>query len=336
MGFWTNAAERMRIDSSGNVGIGTSPSYGRLHIFDNNSDIDMSANAHGQLHIDGNAYGFGIALNANGANLYTNSVSRNLIFGVNETEVMRVTYDSVGIGTASPAAQLDVVGTVRVTNTVNASNNSNLRDGGGLVIEAGNSNPIYFYTGGSEKARINSTGDLLLNTTTFGVQDAGNISTDSNQGRLYLNATGSSGLLFLNQSYNDTAARYQILFYRREAFVGSITSSTTATAYNTSSDYRLKEDWQPMSGSVDRVKALNPVNFAWKADGSRVDGFLAHEAQTVVPEAVTGTHNEVDDEGNPVYQGIDQSKLVPLLTAALQEAITKIETLEARVTALES
>ena len=66
------------------------------------------------------------------------------------------------------------------------------------------------------------------------------------------------------------------------------------------------------------------------------DGFLAHEAQTVVPEAVIGTHNEVDNEGNPVYQGIDQSKLVPLLTAALQEAITKIETLEARVAALEN
>ena len=66
------------------------------------------------------------------------------------------------------------------------------------------------------------------------------------------------------------------------------------------------------------------------------DGFLAHEAQTVVPEAVTGAHNEVDDDGNPVYQGIDQSKLVPLLTAALQEAISKIETLESKVAALEA
>jgi hypothetical protein len=67
-----------------------------------------------------------------------------------------------------------------------------------------------------------------------------------------------------------------------------------------------------------------------------VDGFIAHEVQAIVPEAITGEKNAVDDDGNPIYQGIDQSKLVPLLTAALQEAIAKIETLEARLTALES
>ena len=91
-----------------------------------------------------------------------------------------------------------------------------------------------------------------------------------------------------------------------------------------------------MTGASDRVLALNPVNFAWKADGSRVDGFLAHEAQAVVPEAVTGSKDAVDAEGNPEYQGIDQSKLVPLLTAALQEALNKITDLETRITALET
>jgi len=85
------------------------------------------------------------------------------------------------------------------------------------------------------------------------------------------------------------------------------------------------------------VKALAPKRFNFIADDSvTVDGFLAHEAQTVVPEAITGTHNEVDDDGNPVMQGIDQSKLVPLLTGALQEAIAKIETLETKVAALEA
>lgn len=113
--------------------------------------------------------------------------------------------------------------------------------------------------------------------------------------------------------------------------IGSISQNgTTAVAYNTSSDYRLKEDWQPMTGAIDRVKALNPVNFAWKADGTRVDGFVAHEVQAVVPEAVTGEKDAIDADGNPDYQGIDQSKLVPLLTAALQEAIARIETLEAK------
>jgi len=118
--------------------------------------------------------------------------------------------------------------------------------------------------------------------------------------------------------------------------VGSITTTTSSTAFNTSSDYRLKEDVIEMEGSLDRLKGLKPCNFRWKSDGTRVDGFLAHEAQEVVPEAVTGTKDAVDDEGNPDYQGIDQSKLVPLLTKALQEAVAKIESLEERVAALES
>ena len=114
-----------------------------------------------------------------------------------------------------------------------------------------------------------------------------------------------------------------------------------------------------MTGASARVQALNPVNFEWIASGDRVDGFLAHEAQAVVPECATGTKDAMmdeeyevtpavlDDDGNettaavmgtrsvPDYQGIDQSKLVPLLTAALQEALTKIEAMETRLTALE-
>ena len=104
-----------------------------------------------------------------------------------------------------------------------------------------------------------------------------------------------------------------------------------------SSDYRLKENVVDIADGITRVKQLQPKRFNFIIDAdTTVDGFLAHEAQTVVPEAVTGTHNEVDDDNNPVYQGIDQSKLVPLLTAALQEAIAKIETLETKVAALEA
>jgi hypothetical protein len=114
-----------------------------------------------------------------------------------------------------------------------------------------------------------------------------------------------------------------------------------------------------MTGASARVQALKPVNFEWISSGDRVDGFLAHEAQEVVPECVTGTKDAMRDEeyevtaavlddngmvvteavmgtrSVPDYQGIDQSKLVPLLTAALQEALTEISALKARVTALE-
>jgi len=114
--------------------------------------------------------------------------------------------------------------------------------------------------------------------------------------------------------------------------VGSITrSGTTGVSYNTSSDYRLKENVVPVTNATDRVKQLNPCRFNFIGEARTVDGFLAHEAQAVVPESVTGDKDAVDSEGNPVYQGIDQSKLVPLLTAALQEALERIETLEATV-----
>ena len=141
--------------------------------------------------------------------------------------------------------------------------------------------------------------------------------------------------------------------------VGSIQTTSSSTNFVTTSDYRLKENLVGLDGAITRVKQLAPKRFNFIADDSTtVDGFLAHEAQTVVPEAVTGAHNAVkvwqegeelpdgvsvgdnklDEDGNtiPDYQGIDQSKLVPLLTAALQEAITKIETLEAKVAALEA
>jgi len=165
-----------------------------------------------------------------------------------------------------------------------------------------------------------------------------------------------AGELWLTRGGADYIGRFG--YQPTNTAVGSISISASSTSFNTSSDYRLKELDVPMEGSIDRLKLLRPINFAWKADGSRVDGFFAHEAQEVVPEAVTGTKDAMMDEeyevtpavmdgetvvteavmgtrSVPDYQGIDQSKLVPLLVASLQEAVAKIEALEARVTALE-
>jgi hypothetical protein len=177
-------------------------------------------------------------------------------------------------------------------------------------------------------------GALKLDTNTLVVDDTNNrigIGTSSPSYRLEV--SGSS----MASSFGGTGGFNHILFINGNGTIGSIRSAGTSTAYNTSSDYRLKENVVEITDGIDRVKLLNPSRFNFIADSdTTVDGFLAHEAQAVVPEAVTGTHNEVDADGNPVMQGIDQSKLVPLLTAALQEAITKIEALEARVTALEN
>ena len=114
--------------------------------------------------------------------------------------------------------------------------------------------------------------------------------------------------------------------------VGSISVTTSATSYNESSDYRLKENIVDMPDGISRLKQLKPRRFNFIIDPeTTVDGFIAHEAQAVVPQSVTGTKDEVDEDGNPVMQGIDKAKLVPLLTAALQEAIVKIEALEQRL-----
>ena len=117
---------------------------------------------------------------------------------------------------------------------------------------------------------------------------------------------------------------------------GNITIGTSATAYNTSSDYRLKENQVAISDGITRLKTLKPYRFNFKKDPKvTVDGFFAHEVSPIISNAVFGEKDGVDDNGDPKYQSIDHSKLVPLLTAALQEAITKIETLETKVAALE-
>lgn len=188
----------------------------------------------------------------------------------------------------------------------------------------------------SERLRLDSDGNLLLNTTS------------STGFKMDINANGGSALFTQNigsgtigvltrpsGNHNYIGMRFD---NSSASIVGTISVGTGSTSYNTTSDHRVKENVEDMTGAIDRLKQLSPKRFNFIADDTNtlVDGFLAHEAQSVVAEAVTGTHNEVDDDGNAVMQGIDQAKLVPLLTGALKEAIAKIEALETKVTALEN
>jgi len=143
---------------------------------------------------------------------------------------------------------------------------------------------------------------------------------------LWINRS-SAPCVFLNRT---TTTGQIAVFYSDLTAVGSISVTASATAYNTSSDYRLKENLAPITGAVDRVNALQPRRFNFIAEPHKiVDGFVAHEVSDIVPEAITGEKDAVDADGNPEYQGIDQSKLVPLLTAAIQELTARIEALEA-------
>ncbi|AGG91252.1 hypothetical protein SWVG_00011 [Synechococcus phage S-RIP1] len=204
------------------------------------------------------------------------------------------------------------------------------RDGGTWTSGSSHPSRLEFLTtadGASsptERMRITSDGNVLIGKTSSDFTANG--CEFSSTGGVF---TRTAEALTINRQGSNGIA---VVLRRSNVTVGSISVTTSATAYNTSSDYRLKENVVQLTGAADRLKQLKPSQFNFIADpDTTVDGFLAHEAQAVVPECVTGTKDAVDDDGNPVYQGIDQSKLVPLLTAALQEALAKIETLEQRL-----
>ena len=362
----TNAAapiERLRIDSSGNVGIGTSSPSQKLHVYGTDPIIYNQSTGSGASPADGLVLGragasagqasqairFDVGGGGGGADMYTLrevGAGGNLVIRTDntsgvKTERMRIDASgNLGIGTSSPAYKLDIASSGSNTrfNSLDANGSYAVFANAGTtkayigssyhLLSGGSANDLtvraegvmQFATGGgSERLRIDTLGNLLVGTTSPYSVSKTTIDYSSNAAfGITLRDTGSAV---------DGVMAY---FVKGGAVVGSITSTTSATSYSTSSDYRLKEDVQPMVGASDRVLSLNPVNFAWKADGTRTDGFIAHEVQAVVPQAVTG---EKDGEA---MQAIDHSKLVPLLTAALQEALAKIALLEARISALEA
>jgi len=366
----SSASEAMRIDSTGNVGIGTS-----------------NPNANYKVTISGTSSGVvpGFLLEDTANNTYSIYSAdgalqvRDLTSG---SERMRITSSgNVGIG-CTPATKLHVESLYDTTLRLASTRNSNawtpgqsigriemysadgtapgasVRASIDAVVESadGSSIDLVFRSGANTEAmRINSSGKVGIGQTVY----AGGVYTGA-----YLTLAGfsstSTGPIPLECYTSSTATRYLASFSNPNGVVGSISTAGSSTSYNTSSDYRLKENVVDMTGAIDRVKALNPSQFNFIVDPDRtVDGFLAHEVADVVPEAVTGTKDAMttqeyevtpavlDEDGNvvteavmgtrevPDYQGIDQSKLVPLLTGALQEAIARIETLEAQVATLQ-
>ena len=195
---------------------------------------------------------------------------------------------------------------------------------GGLDIRTSNNNIVLSDGDGNPRMYVAGNGVVRIGRGVYG-QAGGGLD-------IYPQGSGDNGYIVWNKDGNGAGGgtRTAMLFANNGTTVGSVSYSNTSTAYNTSSDYRLKENVVDLTGATERLNQIPVRRFNFIADAdTTVDGFLAHEVQAVVPEAITGTHNEVDDDGNPVYQGIDQSKLVPLLVKAIQE-------LEARITALEN
>jgi hypothetical protein len=196
---------------------------------------------------------------------------------------------------------------------------------------------IAFAEGGTESMRINSSGNVMVaRTSSPRVARISVASSSAVNDGIFVDGYGSGICIGASFSSASSVARVLEFNYNTTA-IGAIDTSTTATSYVTSSDYRLKENIAPMTGALDIVSQLKPVTYTWKQDGSDGQGFIAHELQAVVPDAVVGEKDAVDENGNPKYQGIDTSFLVATLTAAIQElkAIVdaqaiRIETLEAK------
>jgi hypothetical protein len=364
MAFQTNSLERMRITSAGRVCIGTSESNNRLNVYDsvaatvsettfwnathagiNMRNVSDTVNTPCGIIMSGGSSGLSISAIANiteslslgalafytGGSGRSNAVPERMRIesdgdvnigsatqnGTQSRLYVKQSADSAfrGVGVVSNAAG-EFIGSFSMLSSGILDIAQSYLAGGGTY------QPISFTTSGSERMRITSGGSLCVNNT-----------TSAGGQPLYVKAfsgTGSAGFqVFANGNgaidwYNGSAG-----------YVASVIVNASSVAYNTTSDYRLKENIAPMTGALAKVSALKPVTYDWKSGGSS-QGFIAHELQEVVPDCVTGEKDAVDADGKPKYQGVDTSFLVATLTAAIQEQQAIIASLTSRIEALEN
>ena len=178
--------------------------------------------------------------------------------------------------------------------------------------------PLILGCNNTEHMRVANNGDLYVNCTALPSASVKGFGID---------AKSSVGMIVTATNTTSADSHYQT--FNPNGQVGSIQTSGSATSFNTSSDYRLKENQVAIADGITRLKNLKPYRFNFKVDpDTTVDGFFAHEVSSIVPEAISGEKDAVDENGDIKAQGIDQAKLVPLLTAAIIELEARVKTLE--------
>ena len=363
--------ERFRITSSGTVGIGETTPLATCHVKSSDSgtsalvawgdDFCVEGSGDSGLTIlsgtssDGSVI-FGDSGDADVGRIAYNHASNYMSFDTNGGNRLRITSDGkVSGGSGLPASPSDAVhfrsssGSIYARFTTHdAGNDKSFKFGvngsGDGIIGGLNDTSLYLSTNNTSRMKVMNDGTLIRLHTVDAFHNTSSMELKK------AHTEGTPAIRWCRPgAYSGWGTACE--FIHNSTTVGTVKYSTGSTQYNTSSDYRLKENITGLTGAITRVKQLTPKRFNFKIDSSvTVDGFLAHEVDSIVPEAVDGTKDEVITQagkdsgkyaadatvGDPVYQGIDQSKLVPLLTAALKEAITKIETLETKVAALEA
>ena len=334
--------ERMRIDSSGNVGIGETSPLGKLHV--KTADSGASVNSNGDVLVleDSGSAGLSILSGTSAdSNVFFGDSGNNVAgvlqyshngdsFRISSTGALnlqtgggntRLHIDSaglVGIGTTSPAQSLDTTGKIRIRdggNTTVPSIQMGASGVDGLSLPA--TNTVAFITNSSERMRITSAGNLVVGTTIdyghkFGVHG---------------NAGSAGSVMHLRDVGNAGSGRDYIEFWNSAtAVAGRIEhTSSTGVTYVTSSDYRMKENIRPLENGLSRLKQLKPVKFDWIENKESCEGFIAHEVDEIFTDAVAG---KKDDEK---MQGIDYGRITPLLVKAIQEQQTQIDALQSEI-----
>jgi hypothetical protein len=359
----------LKVDASNNrVGIGTASPDTLLHLSGEDTAVIRLENTDTTLGTDqiiggiefekqdATGAGVGIAGAVRLKSMSSVGQAASMFFSTSNSsgnDQTRVTLDfdgKVGIGTTSPSSNLHIassLATIRLEDSdvangasyslITSSSNGNIE----LSADPDNvrsSSDIRFKVDNGEIFRLENGGFRFGNTTNitgekFTVQGTGNLMA------VYKSDNVDNIGMYLRHAYAASGQNGKMISLRRNdgTEVGSITIGNGSVTYNTSSDYRLKENEVAISDGITRLKTLKPYKFNFKDDPNyKYDGFFAHEVSTAVPEAVYGEKDAIEEDGSIKSQSLDHSKLVPLLVAALQEAITKIETLETKVAVLEA